>query len=195
MNREQWEALADKGQWDVKVALRGPDSYFGETLKWFTTAVIRGQVREIFRVGGSVNSDLKLVILPKGYTYDNPGPEAESKFSWNATHFIEHVGQAATWLGIPTLKIPRELWNKTMQRSRHEQAAREILDYFQSKQVKDELEREAASDPYLRYRPNQTAQVKELERHYMEHLGGKYKSTHPYPPTIGDSNAPSTVQQ
>ena len=121
MNREQWDSLSDKGQWDIKVALRGPDSYFGETLKWFTTAVIRGQMKEVFHVGGSVNSDLKLVILPRSSHYsEEPSTESQhGKFSWNSSHFIEHVRQAADWMGIPVLKIPRELWNQTMQYTSH----------------------------------------------------------------------------
>ena len=65
MTREQWDQLSDKGKWDIKVAMRGPDSYYGEVLKWYTTSVIRGQVREIFRVGGLVNADLQLVVLPQ----------------------------------------------------------------------------------------------------------------------------------
>lgn len=203
MNREHWEGLSEKGQWDIKVALRGPDSYFGETLKWFTTAVIRGQVREIFRVGGSVNSDLKLVILPKGYTYDNSGPEQATRFSWNASHFIEHISQAATWLGIPVLKIPRDLWNQTMQRSSYVQAAKEILAYLQSKQAKDEEEEATSPSPFgSSYRRGQSAQIKELERHYMEVLGGKYKVAYPHPtgaqvvpPTSieGESDATNTI--
>src|SRR3990167_9321895 len=49
--KERWDLeLNDKGKWDVMVAMRGPDSNYGETLKWFTTSVIRGRCRRAFRV-------------------------------------------------------------------------------------------------------------------------------------------------
>ena len=66
MTPEQWKTLPDKARWDITVTLRGPDSRYGETIKWFTSSVIRGQVVEIFNTHGLVNPDLHLVILPIG---------------------------------------------------------------------------------------------------------------------------------
>ena len=108
--KERWETeLNDKGRWDVMVAMRGPDSFYGETLKWFTTSVLRGRVRRVFRVGGSVNPDLKLVILPTSMGLEiNKGKD---KRGWNAHHFIEHIEQAANWLHIPILWIKPDIWH------------------------------------------------------------------------------------
>lgn len=42
-----------------------------ETVKWFTTSVIRGKMRKVMRVGGTVNTDLDLIILPNGLLKGN----------------------------------------------------------------------------------------------------------------------------
>ena len=173
MTREQWDSLCEKGQWDVKVALRGPDSYFGETLKWFTTAVIRGQMKDIFRVGGSVNPDLKLVILPKSDYHTEVIEENLGRNAWNSGHFIEHVRQAADWMGIPTLKIPRELWNSTMQHHNNRYAAKEIIDFLR---IPKESTPPPADEDNIPWSPKpqkvSEALILELERHYKERLGG-----------------------
>ena|SRR3990167_386833 len=175
MNREQWDSLNEKGQWDIKVALRGPDSYFGETLKWFTTAVIRGQMKDVFRVGGTVNSDLKLIVLPKSGHYDEPISEVSyGKFAWNATHFIEHVRQAADWIGIPVLKIPKELWNVTMCYPNQRQTCLEILTAMKPPKKTTEEALQPAGPQTIRSSRSSDAMLAELERHYLNFLGGKY---------------------
>lgn len=112
MSLEQWSNLSEKAQWDIKVALRGPDSYYGETLKWFTTSVIRGRVRKVFRVGGTVNSDLKLVVVSV-----LPHKEIREKTQWNCHHFMDHIRAAASHMGLPQLFVPEDLWHETMQMS------------------------------------------------------------------------------
>lgn len=62
----EWNRLTPKQQWDTIVALRGPDFRGSETVKWYTTSVIRGKMRKILRVGGTVNTDLNLVVIPSG---------------------------------------------------------------------------------------------------------------------------------
>lgn len=107
LTEEQWDNFNEKAQWDVKVALRGPDSYYGETLKWYTTSVIRGYCSKVFRVGGTVNKDLRLIILPNDHGHSN----SYDKTSWNAGHFIEHVELAAYWLKLPTLWVRPDQWH------------------------------------------------------------------------------------
>jgi hypothetical protein len=101
----EWNKLSEKAQWDIKVALRGPDTYRAETMKWFTTGVIRGRCRKAFRVGGSVNPDLKLVVLPDGYQKTKDAPNA-----WNSGHFLDHIQTAAAWLNVPVLFVPMDAW-------------------------------------------------------------------------------------
>ena len=152
ITREQWEALSDKARWDVKVALRGPDAYNGEVLKWFTTSVIRGQVREVFRVGGLVNHDLQLVVLPSA---ELASTYKASKTSWNYKHFVEHVGTAADWLGVPKLRIEPSVWHAAMQAGSSKQAIQTILDAAQAW--------EGSQYPYITL--YKSAHLKELERH------------------------------
>lgn len=146
-----WEALNEKAKWDVKVALRGPDSYYGETLKWYTTSVIRGHMRKVFRVGGTVNSDLKLVILPLSSYGGNP--IKKDKTSWNCTHFIEHVETAAVWLKIPVIHIPPTLWHEVMSTEDIAGAGRTIL---------KKMEEIAKAEDYGSY---YTPRLEELRRH------------------------------
>ena len=128
MTKTQWGALSEKAKWDIKVALRGPDSSYGETLKWFTTSVIRGQMRDIFRVGGLVNHDLSLVIVPGGRSekVDRLYSEIEH-YAWNYHHFIDHISTAAEHLGVPIMRIEPDLWHKVMSSPRATLAAEEIL--------------------------------------------------------------------
>lgn len=138
MTTSQWDDLNEKAQWDIKVALRGPDSYYGETLKWFTTSVIRGQMKGVFRVGGTVNSDLQLIIIPSDGGYSHPA----NKYSWNARHFIEHVSLAAEWLHIPRFSIDSVLWHDVMCFDSARKAARLILEQPTLKEShKEELKR------------------------------------------------------
>lgn len=92
----QWGGFNDKQKWDVKAALRGPDCHEArEGIKFFTSAVIRGRCREAFRCGGTINTELGLVVTPREV----------GGFLWNAQHFFEHVEEAALILGLPVLKI------------------------------------------------------------------------------------------
>lgn len=128
----QWDKMSEKAQWDIKVALRGPDSYYGETLKWYTTSVIRGRCRKVFRVGGTVNQDLKAVVLPDNRHSDLPYKKA-GKSGWNAGHFLEHIEAAASWLNIPILYIPTDTWHEVMQMNNQLAAGQAILQAAEGK--------------------------------------------------------------
>jgi len=168
--QEQWDALSEKGQWDIKVALRGPDSYYGETLKWFTTAVIRGTVRKLFRVGGTVNRDLKLVILPIN---DGIYQAKKEKTSWNSNHFVEHIMTAADWLQIPVLYIPASLWHEVMQMDYPVLAVKRILEAAEKDVAACEIEPNPKPKYYLKRESwASTKKINELRRHYTKQLGG-----------------------
>lgn len=106
MTKEEFEGLSGKAQWDVKVALRGPDVKRSNTAKWFTTSVIRHKVSNIMRVGGTVNDHLNLIIIP-----DNPGAIRTGELlGWDASHFINHIIEAAQILSIRCIPIPTKVW-------------------------------------------------------------------------------------
>ena len=192
MNKERWDHMAGKPQWDIQVALRGPDSYYGEVLKWFTTAVIRGHMRGVIRVGGSINIDLKLVILPK---HSSLHAEQIERSKWNAAHFVEHVHLAADHIGIPVMRIPGELWHRVMQYDSLSEAAREILEFVKTKNKEvpeqpteptqqiptspyGDIEKllwktVSAGGPSSKLKKYDEAQIAELERHYRHSLGGQ----------------------
>ena len=109
MTLTEWNALNDKGQWDIKVALRGPDCPGdSETIKWYSTAVLRGQLTNVFRVGGTINTHLKMIILPT----DGDGQE------WGAHHWVDHVHTAAYWMRLPTVLVPGPAYWKAVSRGR-----------------------------------------------------------------------------
>ena len=111
--KEQWDALPPKGKWDVQVALRGPDLPAPSVIKWFSTSVIRGKMKEVTRVGGLVNDSLNLIILPSDAKFFKVPSDLKEKviiqmgFSpfFDQHHFWEHVRVAATWLGIPVMTL------------------------------------------------------------------------------------------
>ena len=165
MTKTRWEDLNGKGQWDIMVALRGPDCQYGETVKWFTTSVIRGHMRGIFRVGGLVNPDLKIVVLPAGDTGSASEKfDAAGKYGWNHRHFCEHVATAAMWIKIPILCIEGDLWHKAMSKGSTVNAAELIFEA--ATKARGE---EAKEDPYIfrrgLYAPEE---IKELKRHMAE---------------------------
>ena len=161
MTKTQWAGCSEKAQWDIKVAIRGPDSYYGETLKWFTASVIRGQMRDVFRVGGLVNSDLNLVILPTGKW------DGHKKSEWNYEHFVEHIHTAARHLGVPTLWIEASVWHEAMQGSNVKEAGSAILAAAAAWGEK----LAAATNEWDECRPNRlytVALINELDRHLKE---------------------------
>jgi hypothetical protein len=133
LTKEQWDQLGDKPRWDVIVALRGPDIPHSETLKWFTTSVIRGKVRKVMRVGGLVNQHLGMVVLPKHphELMELPttlkGIEDVARVRWSPAHFLQHVAEAADWLSIPVLYIPNDVWMQAMHGGSARAAAKSIL--------------------------------------------------------------------
>lgn len=124
MTKETWKELSPKQQWDIQVALRGPDCQDSECMKWFTTAVIRGQMSPIQRVGGTVNEDLKLVIVPQEWGSSQviypPTTTREVREvirahllrigTWNSHHFFEHIITAATHMGLPVGYVDTQVW-------------------------------------------------------------------------------------
>lgn len=124
MTKAEWAELPGKGQWDIMVALRGPDSCYGETLKWYTTSVIRGHLVGVIRVGGLINTDLNLIIVPSSWSYFGA---TTGKAAWCGSHFLDHVRSAAEWLHIPELRIELDLWHKVMSQGSAVAAAKTIL--------------------------------------------------------------------
>jgi hypothetical protein len=146
ITKEAWEALSPKQKWDSIVALRGPDCPSSETIKWFTSSIIRGKLSQIMRVGGTVNDDLNLIVLPNNpYLFNYAEAERNGlrkQHLWSATHFCGHIGEAAVILNIPYIEIDPALWNDTMgletsraviklwQEMRQESAKEELARHF-----------------------------------------------------------------
>lgn len=98
MTKEKWDDLSDKARWDIMVAMRGPDLHSSDVVKWFSTSVLRGQMKDVYRVGGLVNSYLSFIILPSDSTI------VEGAY-FDSQHFCEHVQTAANWMGVGVMKI------------------------------------------------------------------------------------------
>lgn len=143
MDKEKWKALSAKQRWDVIVALRGPDSMDGGTLKWFTNAPIRYAMQSILRPeGGSamINEDLQMVVVPDSYwgggiqqaltniTTDSLKADklVPGFFRFDGHHFVQHVGEAASILQLPVLMVPYQAYWDAMQH-RRTAAAKEII--------------------------------------------------------------------
>lgn len=106
---DEWNSLSPKAKWDTIVALRGPDMPNSEAIKWFSTSVIRGRLRDCMRVGGAINPDLNLVIVPSsplewGDVLQETRRELRGRL-WDYGHFFQHIEEAAMWIGIPVLKL------------------------------------------------------------------------------------------
>jgi hypothetical protein len=106
LKQEEWDGMHGKARWDSIVALRGPDFRNSQVLKWFTTSVIRFRLSGIMRTGGLVNNQLGFVVLPSN------GIAVDGNFDIN--HFLGHVTEAATWLGIPICWIGSDLFEKAV---------------------------------------------------------------------------------
>lgn len=160
-----WASLSDKQRWDVQSSLRGPDIAVGsDPIKYFSTSVIRGKMRNAIRVGGLVNQDLNLVIIPNGYRLDQ-GDKPTKKFTFSGNHFFHHVAEAAAILGIPTIWLPSDEYTKALL------ACGENVGYFGhalytslTKQVEDK-------STFLLSRKTYEAAQKELARHLKDQFG------------------------
>ena len=116
MSPAKWASLSEKSRWDVMVALRGPDCKGNrELIKWFSTAAIRGALTKVMpskvpteRVGGLINADLGLVIIPS---------DIPRSCEWGARHFFDHVQEATGILGLYMVILPYEVWDPLMQGS------------------------------------------------------------------------------
>lgn len=126
ITRETWDGLPDKAKWDVKVAMRGPDRHHSDVLKWFTTSVLRGHVREVFRVGGLVNNKFKHVYVGIGRTSFTEETRKELE-QWNYNHFHSHITEAACWLNLPVVAVDLNVFIKAMNQETPMAAAKVIL--------------------------------------------------------------------
>ena len=117
MTKGEWADLTPKQQWDVIVALRGPDCQHSEPIKWLTTGVIRWAVHTIMRVGGTINEDLKGIVIPQDcYTLDR---EIRTKIgarilSWAPSHYFQHIHEAGEVLRIKVWSVPNDVWLKAV---------------------------------------------------------------------------------
>ena len=138
LTKEKWDSFSGKSRWDIMTALRGPDVHNPGTIKWYTSAVIRGAVRRVIQIGdgGAMkNTKLKLVILPDEQgmeIYGNLGPTG-----WNAMHFVEHINEAATRLTIPILWIPEQLWYQCFTTMGRKESAAKITAEYNGTQTKE----------------------------------------------------------
>lgn len=105
LSESEWAAFSGKARWDSIVALRGPDLVNSDTLKYFTTSVIRYRLSGVMRVGGMVNRQLPFVVLPEGLSKC-------PKSGFDVTHFYHHIEQAAEWLTIPIVRCSEAIWAK-----------------------------------------------------------------------------------
>ena len=109
---EQWEKFNGKQKWDLMSALRGPDyvpcSKLKGTdalnrMKWYSTSVIRGVLRNVIRVGGMVNTQTGIVIAPE--TYSTQEAHGGMGKAFNAGHFFGHIQDACCILQIPLIRL------------------------------------------------------------------------------------------
>lgn len=108
MTKENWKLLSKKQQWDILVALRGPDIRNSEVIKNFTTGVIRRAMSTVIRVGGQL-SDLNFVAVPSGTVFKGltGGP-----LQIDLDHFCLHTREAAENLGVPVLYVSVSVWEQ-----------------------------------------------------------------------------------
>ena len=115
MTKTEWATLNGKQQWDVQVALRGPDCQHSEPIKWLTTSVIRWAMHTVMRVGGTLNDDLKCVVVPSDtHILDRELRQERSRdqlvLCWSPQHFFNHVVEAAQVCGLPYYIIPNDTY-------------------------------------------------------------------------------------
>lgn len=92
------------------------------------------------RVGGMVNTEFKLVILPEGLMIHNPILVNEKPyiFGWCGDHFFVHTYEAALNLGVPILFLPTEMWLKVAQSSFHKMVP-ELITHCETYHYADQL--------------------------------------------------------
>lgn len=116
MTKTQWAELTGKEQWDVLVALRGPDCQRSEGIKWFSTSVLRMAMHTVMRVGGTLNPDLHLIVVPADWwgleRELNPKEGPSHGLGWSPRHFFGHVVEAAQVLKIPAIEIDNSVYVK-----------------------------------------------------------------------------------
>jgi hypothetical protein len=112
LTQEKWDKMEGKARWDSIVALRGPDLVGSDTLKWFTSSVIRWRLSHIMRVGGLVNNTLGFVLLPSG------GWAGKNVAPFDISHFLGHIHEAADWLEVPIVWCSQATFELTLQQSK-----------------------------------------------------------------------------
>jgi hypothetical protein len=112
ITQAKWDAYTQKQQWDIKVALRGPD-HTNTQLKIFTTAIIRAVTQPVMRVGGTINHKAPALLLPASCWGLTRG--THRKWGFDLQHFLQHVREAVIILGIPNITIPTMDWLECFQ--------------------------------------------------------------------------------
>jgi len=141
LTEAEWASMEGKARWDSIVALRGPDMKGSDVLKWFTSSVIRGRLREVMRVGGLVNTSLPFVVLPTG------GFHFDGRF--DSAHFIGHIYEAANWLHIPVVYVTAAPYQAIVTSGRHPYEAEvSLYPHFPEGSYKDTLKSVIASRGY-----------------------------------------------
>lgn len=107
LTQEEWDELDPKARWDSQVALRGPDLASSDTLKYFTTSVIRYRMSKVMRVGGMVNSAIPFVVVPYTMPLDKKG-------GFSISHFTGHILDASMWLKIPRCVVKADTYVNLM---------------------------------------------------------------------------------
>lgn len=169
MTNEEWDALTPKGRWDIMVAQRGPDCLHSDTLKWFTTSVIRAQVSKVLRAwGGSalINSDLSAIILPNSRIAAKSGSSGMASFDYS--HFLDHIYQAAMHLHLPVGIIRADTWHEAMLLGEKTGNLATVADKLLSGLSAEELDQQPA--------------FKELKRHRDQYLVKRYAGWSDPPP-------------
>lgn len=106
---DDWSELSKKQQWDVKVALRGPD-LANTNLKIYTTAIIRWVCSSAMRTGGAINSFCPVLMLPKDLYQLRRGED--TRWGFDLYHFMVHIQEAAMVLEIPSVEMTRLAWEE-----------------------------------------------------------------------------------
>ena len=117
VSKEFWAALSEKAQWDVKVAMRGPDCFNSEHIKFWTTGPLRWACRDAFRVGGQLNDRINFVIVPSGSITGPFKPELLGGLGFNWQHFSQHVREAAEHIGLPIVQVKADVYLQATQQS------------------------------------------------------------------------------
>ena len=118
MTKPQWEGLNGKQRWDVIVSLRGPDCQHSDSIKWVTTSVIRWALHTVMRVGGTLNEDLRAIIIPSDpWSLEKEARQCHPSrvMCWSPQHFFQHIQEAAQVCNVPVVTVPNGVFLKAVE--------------------------------------------------------------------------------